>query len=151
MTHRYDVYLESGVAVIRPGRRIAFNARLAIVAVALAMAVVAQEDDNQLSQITVQASQKVKTRQVEVSYTGIPIEQIQLSRRVGFGDLDVSIAAGRAALDKRIDATAKEACRQLSTLYPMEQWSTDNETCVAEAISAAMAQANTILAAQLKR
>jgi UrcA family protein len=88
---------------------------------------------------------------VEVSYTGIPIEQIQLSRRVGFGDLDVSIAAGRAALDKRIDATAKEACRQLSTLYPMEQWSTDNETCVAEAISAAMAQANTILAAQLKR
>jgi hypothetical protein len=32
----------------------------------------AQVDDDQVSQITVQASQKVKTKQVGVSYRGLP-------------------------------------------------------------------------------
>jgi hypothetical protein len=74
----------------------------AIVAIAFAMtapaAFAAQIDADQVSQITVQASQKVKTKQVGVSYTGIPIEQIQLTRRLAYGDLDLTSPAGKAAL-----------------------------------------------------
>ena len=123
----------------------------AIVAIAFAMtapaAFAAQADDDPVSQITVQASQRVKTKQVGVSYTGIPIEQIQLTRRVAYGDLDLTSPAGKATLEKRIRNTAKAACEQLSTLYPLEQWTTDNRTCIAEAIAAATTQEQTILAA----
>jgi UrcA family protein len=123
----------------------------AIVALAFALstpaAFAAQVDDDQVAQITVQASQKVKTKQVGVSYTGIPIEQIQLTRRVAYGDLDLTSPAGKATLEKRIRNVAKAACEQLSTLYPLEQWTTDNQTCIAEAIAAATTQEETILAA----
>jgi len=124
-------------------------AQLAIVTIAFAMtapaAFAVETDNDQVSQITVQASQKVKTKQVGISYTGIPIEQIQLTRHVGYGDLDLSSPAGKAALDKRIKDTAKAACEQLSTLYPLEQWTTDNRTCIADTIEAARKQEETIL------
>ena len=68
-----------------------------------------------MPQITVQANQKVNTKQVGVSYIGSPIEEIQLTRHVGYGDLDLSSPEGRAALDKRIKETAKKACEQLNT------------------------------------
>ena len=129
--------------------------QLAIVAIAFAMTVPAapaeQIDNDQVSQITVHASQKVKTKQVGISYTGIPIEQVQLTRHVGYGDLDLASPAGKAALDKRIKDIAKAACEQLSTLYPLEQWTTDNQTCIADAIGAAMTQEETILAVASKK
>jgi UrcA family protein len=68
-----------------------------------------------------------------------------LTRHVGYGDLDLSSPAGKAALDKRIKDTAKAACEQLSTLYPLEQWTTDNRTCIADTIEAARKQEETIL------
>ncbi|HTB67681.1 MAG TPA: hypothetical protein VK727_15760 [Steroidobacteraceae bacterium] len=37
---------------------------------------------------------------------GIPIEQVQLSRHVGYSDLDLSTAAGRAALAQAESAAA---------------------------------------------
>ena len=129
--------------------------QLAIVAIAFGMTAPAafarQIDNDQVSQITVQASQRVKTKQVGISYTGIPIEQVQLTRRVGYGDLDLASPAGKAALHKRIEDTAKAACEQLSTLYPLEQWTTDNQTCIADAIGAARTQEETILAGASKK
>ena len=126
----------------------------AIVAIAFALtaptAFAAQADDDPVPQITVQASQKVKTTQVGVSYTGIPIEQVQLTRRVAYGDLDLTSPSGKATLEKRIRNTAKAAFEQLSTLYPLEQWTTDNRTCIAEAVAAATTQEQTIVAAASK-
>jgi UrcA family protein len=86
-----------------------------------------------------------------MSYTGIPIEQVSLNRKVGFGDLTLSTPAGKAELDKRIKTVAKEACHQLSTLYPLENWDTDNRTCVADAIHNAMEQEQTITANASKK
>jgi UrcA family protein len=129
--------------------------QLAVVAIAFAMtahaAFAAQTDDDQGSQITVQASQKVQTKQVGVSFTGIPIEQLQLSRHVAYSDLDLTSPAGKAAFDKRIKDTAKAACEQLSSLYPLDQFTTDNQTCIADAIAAATTQEETILAAAAKK
>src|SRR3977135_1558096 len=83
-----------------------------------------QHNDNQIPQITVQASHEVQRKQV-----GIPVEEVSLSRHVGFRDLDLTTAAGKDKLDKRIKVVAKEACNQIQKLYPLEQWDTDIRTC----------------------
>ena len=105
-----------------------------------------QQNDNQIPQITVQASHEVQRKQVGMSYTGIPVEEVSLSRHVGFRDLDLTTAAGKDELDKRIKAVAKEACNQIQKLYPLEQWDSDTRTCIADAVKGAMAQEQTILA-----
>src|SRR5271170_4436143 len=109
------------------------------------------QDSSNLPPITVQASHGVTQKQVGVSYTGIPIEQVQLSRHVGYSDLDLSTPAGQAALEKRIKAVAQEACKQLQTLYPLEQWDTGNRTCVADAVKQAMQQAKSAAASAAKK
>jgi UrcA family protein len=131
-------------------------AGLAIAAVAYAVMCsvggAAQSDEDQMPQITVQAHQKVTTKQVGISYTGIPIEEVQLSRHVGYGDLDLSSPEGKAALDQRIKETAKKACDQLNSLYPLEQWSNEDiQTCVDRAIDGAVTQEKTIIAAALRK
>jgi UrcA family protein len=150
---RMHIFMNRG-RVRAPKIRLPSATQLAIVVIAFAMTPVAfsaQSDDDQVSQITVHASQKVKTKQVGISYTGIPIEQVQLTRRVGYGDLDLASPAGKAALDKRIKDTAKAACEQLSMLYPLEQWTTDNQTCIADAIDATKTQEETLLSVASKK
>jgi UrcA family protein len=100
---------------------------------------------NSLPPITVQASHGVTQKQVGMTYKGIPIEQVQLGRPVGYSDLDLSTPAGQAALEKRIKAVA------LKTLYPLERWDTDNRTCVADAVEKAMQQAKSAAAAAPKK
>jgi UrcA family protein len=130
-------------------RKNTFRKSIAAVACVLISGVgwAAQNDEDRMPQITVQARQKVSTKQVGVSYTGIPIEEIQLTRHVGYGDLDLSSSQGRAALDKRIRETAKKACEQLNSLYPLEQWIGDDGACLNRALDAAMEQEKTIVAA----
>ncbi len=109
-----------------------------------AAAVAEAEDAGQQAQVTVQASH-VKRKEIGVSESGAPIELIQLSRRVSYADLDLSSTQGAAVLDKRIEATARAACQQLKTLYPLEQWDTDTSTCVADAVRDAKKQAEVAL------
>jgi UrcA family protein len=104
-----------------------------------------------LPPITVQASHQVQTKQVGTTFTGIPKEEVQLSRQVGFSDLDLSTPAGQAALEKRITGVAQEACKQLHTLYPLDTWDTSEHTCVADAVNRAMAQAKAAAAAASKK
>jgi UrcA family protein len=103
-------------------------------------------DTNQLGQLTVSASHAVHQKQVGTSYTGIPIEQVSLRRQVGYQDLNLSTPAGRAELDKRVEAVARQACHQLQTLYPDELWDTDNRSCVASAVRNAKQEVATITA-----
>jgi UrcA family protein len=105
-----------------------------------------QDDDNRMPKITVEADHQVQKRQVGTTYTGIPIEEVSLTRHVGFRDLDLNSPSGRAELDKRIKEVAKEACKQLQTLYPLEQWETDTDTCIANAVKSAKAQEQAIVA-----
>jgi UrcA family protein len=109
------------------------------------------DNDNQMSQITVQAAHEVQKKQVGMTNTGIPIEQVSLSRHVGFRDLDLTTPAGKEELDKRIKAVAKEACEQIEKLYPLEQWETDTRTCIADAVKGAMKQEQTILASSSRK
>jgi UrcA family protein len=136
-----------------PGRircpEISTTASLQLALVALAFALpgnAAQNDNKQGSQVTIQADHEVHKRPAGMTYTGIPIEEVSLSRKVGVSDLDLSSPAGRAELDKRIEAVAKEACKQLEKLYPLEDWVTDTDTCIANAIKGAKKQEQALLA-----
>ena len=59
---------------------------------------------------------------LELTCTGIPIEQIELTPHVGYGDLKLATAAGASELEKRVKDTAAEARKQLATLYPVAMW-----------------------------
>lgn len=119
----------------------------AMVAITMVAGAAFAQQRSQLSPITVEASHPVQKKQVGVSYAGIPIEQVKLSRQVGYDDLNLGTPAGAAALEKRIKITAEEACKQLRTLYPLESWDSDNATCVEDAVNSAMRQERSMVIA----
>jgi UrcA family protein len=106
------------------------------------------QNDNQ---VTIEAAHDVQKKQVGTAYTGIPVEEVSLTRHVGFHDLDLTSPGGRAELDKRIKNVAKEACQQLEKLYPLEEWETDTDTCIANAVKNAKAQEQTIFASYQRK
>jgi len=116
--------------------------RLALVAIGFAIAggpVVAQ----QVSEIIVEAPRAV-TQQVGRTPTGVPVELITLTRRVSYADLHLAQSADAATLEARINATAKEACKQLDTLYPLLP---SDPECVKKAVDGGMVQAKAAIAA----
>jgi UrcA family protein len=94
----------------------------------------------------VQATHDFQKKQVAMSCAGIPIEEVSLSRHVGFSDLNLKTPAGKDELDKRIKAVAKEACEQIKKLYPLEQRDTDTRICITDAVKGATEQEQTIFA-----
>ncbi|HVN42431.1 MAG TPA: UrcA family protein [Steroidobacteraceae bacterium] len=72
---------------------------------------------DKIEQVTVEAARIVPVSQSEYL---APIEQMQISRGVVVGDLDLKSAAGQAELDRRLNATASELCKQLDKMMPLE-------------------------------
>jgi len=98
--------------------------------------------DHQANQtaVTVRAHRMLRHKIVGQDYAGIPIEQVTLMREVNYHDLDLHTAKGAAELLHRINFTAREACHQLSSLYPNNVWTTSNADCVRTAIDQAQTQ-----------
>jgi len=118
--------------------------RLVLLAIGIAIAggpVVAQE----VSEITVVAPRPV-TRVVGRTSSGVPVELVTLTRHVSYADLDLAKSADAAALEARVNDTAKEACKQLDTLYPLR--SSDPE-CFKKAVDGAMVQVKAAVAAAI--
>jgi UrcA family protein len=68
-------------------------------------------------EITVQAS-RLRPRQVGLSYTGIPIEEISLSVLINTAGLNLATPAGLSDVQKRIHAASRSACAEISRPYP---------------------------------
>jgi UrcA family protein len=96
--------------------------------------------DASLLQMAIEASHQVHKKQVGMTYIEIPIEQVTLSRHIGYQDLRPNTPAGAAKFEARIEATAQEACNQLKALYPLDIVATDNRQCVSDAVQGAMRQ-----------
>lgn len=105
----------------------------------------AQTQANQV-EVTIHAGGAVTQKEVGTSYTGAPIEQIQLSRRVSVGDLNLASASGKEQFRHRIRTVANETCNELRNLYPFALWRSTNADCVSGAVKDAMAQVPTIMA-----
>lgn len=101
----------------------------------------------QTPQVIIQAERTTKV--VGRSYTGAPIELVTLTRRVSYADLDLNTHAGATELEKRVNETAKDACKQLDTLYPLSE--SGGPSCVKKATGDAMVQAHVAIAAAEKR
>ncbi len=99
---------------------------------------------DELSTITVEAGVVNKTV-VGHSDLGAPIEQVTLSRRVSFSDLDLATNAGAVALKKRVEEAARASCKQLDELYPLEEKHAPE--CIDKAVAAASPQVDEAIAA----
>lgn len=73
--------------------------------------------------------------------TGAKTEIIELSRQVNFSDLDLSKHADVIELEKRIEATAKEACMKLDEMFPLAASDPgDRWRCTRQAVASAEEQ-----------
>jgi len=122
---------------------------LAAVAAALAlvdMPAVAQQKDKDIAEVKIEATHMVQ--RVGTTSSGIPVELVQLTRRVNYSDLNLATHSGAVALEQRINDTAQEACKQLDKLYPLS--APAQVSCVKDAVAGAMSQANLAIAAAEK-
>ena len=100
------------------------------------------QQSSALPEVRVEAKRSVTI--VGKSYSGAPIEQVQVMRRVSYSDLDLSTTAGATELERRISAAATEECKELDKAYPLED--AGGQACVKQATNAAMPQVKSAIA-----
>jgi UrcA family protein len=94
----------------------------------------------QLEEITVEGSRMTKEVVGRSSSTGAPIELVTLVRHASYSDLDLSTHNGALELQKRVELTAKAACKELDELFPFNVSSNGTRSCVDKAVRSAKAQ-----------
>ena len=89
--------------------------------------------DSLLSGVTVSVPKTIETTRY-----GIRSQEVFMSVRVPYGDLDMKSAAGVATLQKRVTDAGTYICRQLAIMYPVG--TPDNYGCVRDAVKGAEPQ-----------
>jgi UrcA family protein len=77
-------------------------------------------------------------RTIERSRTSGITQEMTMSARVPYGDLDMKTGDGVAELNRRVDEAAKYVCRQLTMMYPNGE--PDTFACVKDAVGDAQPQ-----------
>ena len=77
--------------------------------------------------------------------TDQPIQVFTLSHPVGYSDLDLRTYAGVKTLEKRVQDSAKAACRELNAKFPLDP--RESSSCARRARSGAMVQVRAAIAA----
>ena len=101
----------------------------------------------QATEVTVEAAREAPLP--KQTYGGIRVEEVTLKRRVSYSDLDLTTQAGTAALEKRVQETARAACKELDRLYPLT--APGGDSCYKKALDDAMAQVHAAVAAVEKK
>ena len=81
--------------------------------------------------------------------TGIPVEELLLSRAIDISDLDLSRWSDVQALDYRVRQTAFATCNELERAYPQTlypSYQSSDLSCVTKATDEGMAQARLVIA-----
>jgi UrcA family protein len=99
-----------------------------------------------IEEITVVAPHELQRKTVGKSTIGAPIEEVTLTHRVDYSDLNLLKAEDVATLRARITDAAKKGCDELDNLYPFDKSPEENRKCVA----AANAQAQDMLTAAIQ-
>jgi UrcA family protein len=116
-------------------------ASLAVIAAAGATLLSAGAHGQAMEVVTVEAVREII---VGKSPIGAPIKELSIRSRVTFADLDLTTAAGAAALQKRVEDTAKSTCKEIRIEIPAEGSSV--EKCVKDAIADAQPQVDQAIA-----
>ena len=100
-----------------------------------------------LKEISVEAGRATKAVVGHTS-SGIPIEEVTLTRHVFYGDLDLRTHSGVVELERRVHETAQAACKQLDELYPLT--TSERPACTRQAVKGAMDQVHELVSAAEK-
>jgi UrcA family protein len=132
--------------VLRGGRRRVMRRILLGVAVGLLACTVAGTParSETLEGVNVEASRIVKET-IGRAPSSAPINQISLSYRVTYADLDLATKDGAKALEKRVQEAAMAACKEITKLYPLA--TPDDTTCAKKASDDAMVKVHEAVAA----
>jgi UrcA family protein len=117
------------------------SASLAMIAAAGATLLSAGAYGQAMEVVTVEAVREII---VGKSAIGAPIKELSIRSRVTFADLDLTTAAGAAALQKRVEDTAKSTCKEIKVDLPAEGSSV--EKCVKDALAGAQPQIDKAIA-----
>ena len=98
--------------------------------------------------IIVEAGVMTKTV-VDHTTIGAPIEEVTLTHRVSYADLNLATHSGATELKRRVEETARFACEQLDKLYPFEEKETP--TCTRDAVDRSASQVDEAIAAAEKQ
>lgn len=79
-----------------------------------------------------------------------PAAQETVTVRIAYGDIDLMTEEGRATLEARIDAKSRNACARVSTARYFHSSVLIDNTCVAEARVAALAEVERLAAAEAR-
>ncbi|MCL9982347.1 MAG: UrcA family protein [Erythrobacter sp.] len=79
-----------------------------------------------------------------------PLAAETVTLRVAYGDVDVTTAEGRAAIEARIDAKLRQACKLDGTARYTFGRTVVDEKCVADARVAALAEVERVAAAEAR-
>ena len=126
-------------------RRILQAVGPAILAAGLCFTAAAFAED--LPTITIGAGVMTKTN-IGTSSSGIPLEEVTVTHRVSYADLDLATTAGAAELKSRVQETARAACKQLDELYPLE--AKNARECTRAAIAKASPQVENAIAGAIR-
>jgi UrcA family protein len=122
-----------------------FGFPLAIALATASAAAVAQQTD-QTPNAKIEAG-KVQETMVRVSYTGIPIDRVQVDLPVSYANLDLTTPSGAAELKRRVTEAANEACKQVDEADPIDLSDTDDFSCVRAATDGALKQVKAVIVA----
>jgi UrcA family protein len=115
------------------------------IALAVTGAAAFAQDKTPASDIQVRAGQVQQT--TEYSDDGIPVERYKAERAVSYANLDLSKTSDAAELKERVKEAAKEVCKELDTVGPLDASDDDDTTCVRDATAGAMSQVKAAITA----
>jgi UrcA family protein len=102
-------------------------------------------------EIVVSAKRMIVMTPAGKTSTGIPMVDMAISYGVSYAGIDLASAAGAAEIEKRVNDTAKEACKEISAQRPLEQFTTSEAECAKAAADKAMVKAHELIAAAGKK
>jgi len=123
-------------------RRFIHTLRPALLVAGMCIGTAALADN--LPTINIQAS-VVSKKIISTSSSGVPTEEVTVTRRVSYADLDLKKYSDVQALKQRVKEAAKLACKQIDTLYPQEQ--SDTRSCIGQSVAEADRQVDEAIAA----
>ena len=98
-----------------------------------------------LEEVVVVGTRHVAVTPVGKDSAGVPIAEISISYGVRSDDLDLASAAGAAEMEKRVNTTAQQACKEIATQRPVEHYTTSEEECVKTATDKAMVKVHALV------
>lgn len=103
----------------------------------------AQTPEGSQTEITVEAPRSVPMRIERNPYTGAAIAVTTVRMSVLYGDLDLTAPRDADRLMLRVRNVARDACKQLDRLFPLDP----DETCIDKAVDNAAPLATAAIAA----